>query len=84
MVGMSRDEHVERLMEKLLRAVQASLAAADAAREAVEEFLRRGDEPGIPFGNPESDGLPQAASDPALTDLDRKFLKSIAIRPESH
>jgi hypothetical protein len=79
---MSRDEHVERLMEKLLRAVRAGLAASDAAREAVEEFLRRGDESGI--GRPESDGASPADAGPALTDLDRRFLKSIAIRPEGH
>lgn len=34
---MGRDEHVERLMDKLLRAIEASLLASEAAREAARD-----------------------------------------------
>lgn len=84
---MPRDKHVERLIDKLLRAIEVSLSASDAAREAMEEILRRGAEAGdLSRGDGSSgasDGTPPAGSDSALTDLDREFLKSIAISPEN-
>jgi len=67
---MARDEHVERLMGKLRRAIEASLAARDAARETVEEILCH--------------GVPPGGGDPTLTELDREFLRSISIRPEPY
>jgi len=67
---MPRDADVERLMRKLLRAIEASLAARDAARETVEEIL--------------SHGVPPSGADPTLTEADREFLRSIAIRPETY
>ena len=82
---MSRDKRVERLMDKLLRAIEASLSATEAAREAVAEILRRGH--GDLFRGDASPGVlddaPPAGAAPPLTDLDREFLRSIAIRPEN-
>jgi hypothetical protein len=69
---MPRDKHVKHLMDKLLRAIEASLAASDAAREAVGEILCRSAGTG-------GDG----AQKDALTDLDREFLRSISIRLEN-
>jgi len=76
---MSSDAHVDRLMAKLVRAVEISLKATEAARDAVAEILRRGAETGIFFtrgrGAPPSTGF-------ELTDLDRDFLRSLSIRPD--
>ena len=50
MVGrMTPDRHVDRLMDKLLRAIELSLRATEASRDAVQEILRRGAETGIFF-----------------------------------
>ena len=75
---MSRDQHVERLMEKLVRAVELSLRATEASREAVQEILRRGAETGIFFAGPRQDGLDGME----LTGQDRDFLRSLSIRPD--
>jgi len=37
---MPREPHVDALMKKLLRAIEVSLSATDAARDAVQEILR--------------------------------------------
>lgn len=77
---MPEDRHIERLMAKLLRAIEASLEAREAAREVVEEILRPRDD-GCPPRDPEAPG----AADPGapLSDVDREFLRSISIRPET-
>ena len=66
-------------MAKLVRAVEVSLKATEAARDAVAEILRRGAETGIFFtrgrGTPSATGF-------ELTDLDRDFLRSLSIRPD--
>ena len=76
---MSSDAHVDRLMAKLVRAVEISLKATEAARDAVAEILRRGAETGIFFtrarGAPSGTGF-------ELTDQDRDFLRSLSIRPD--
>ena len=76
--GMSSDAHVDRLMSKLVHAVEVSLRATAAARDAVAEILKRGAATGIFFaqgrGTPASTGF-------ELTDLDRDFLRSLSIRP---
>jgi hypothetical protein len=76
---MSADAHVDRLMGKLVHAVEVSLKATEAARDAVAEILKRGAETGIFFaqgrGTPASTGF-------ALTDMDRDFLRSLSIRPD--
>src|SRR5204863_9273922 len=48
-VIMARERHVDALMRKLLHAIETSLSAAEAAREAVQEVLKRGAEAGIFF-----------------------------------
>jgi hypothetical protein len=76
---MTSDRHAERLMEKLLRAIQLSLEATEASRDAVQEILKRGADTGIFFlggkGGAEPDGF-------ELTEQDRDFLRSLSIRPD--
>ncbi|MFQ5896765.1 MAG: hypothetical protein ACE5JN_00755 [Candidatus Methylomirabilia bacterium] len=74
--SMSRDEQIHALMAALLRAIESSLAATEAAREVVAELLRRGSEPGIFFRR----GEPASRLD--LTPRDREFLRALSIRPE--
>ena len=66
-------------MDKLLRAIELSLRAAEASRDAVQEILKRGAETGIFFagarGTPPPDGFD-------LTEQDRDFLRSLSIRPD--
>jgi hypothetical protein len=76
---MTSDKHAERLMEKLLRAIQLSLEATEASRDAVQEILKRGADTGIFFlggrGGVEPDGF-------ELTEQDRDCLRSLSIRPD--
>ena len=39
---MARDEHIQELMTKLIRAIESSLAASDAVRETMKELVRQG------------------------------------------
>jgi len=66
-------------MRKLLKAIEVSLAATDASREAVQEILRRGAETGILFTRPRG----TAPLSPELTAQDREFLRAVSIRPEA-
>jgi hypothetical protein len=76
---MTSDRHTDRLMEKLLRAIQLSLEAAEASRDAVQEILKRGADTGIFFAG----GRPAADPDGfELTEQDRDFLRSLSIRPD--
>lgn len=91
-----RDGHVDDLMAKLTRAIELSLAAAEASREAVLEILRRGGETGIFFqdsgptakaaggaGGAAGRKTAGAAGDGlSLTQQDRDFLRALAIRPD--
>jgi hypothetical protein len=75
---MTPDRHVDRLMDKLLRAIEVSLKATEASRDAVQEILRRGAETGIFFAGAKgksSDGF-------EMTEQDRDFLRSLSIRPD--
>jgi hypothetical protein len=76
---MTQERAVDRLMEKLLRAIELSLKATAASREAVQEILKRGAETGIFFsgarGTESVDGFD-------LTEQDRDFLRSLSIRPD--
>jgi hypothetical protein len=76
---MAQERPADRLMEKLLRAIELSLKATEASREAVQEILRRGAETGIFFsgarGADATDGFD-------LTEQDRDFLRSLSIRPD--
>lgn len=69
-------------MTKLLKAIEVSLAAAEAAREALQEILKRGAETGIFFaGTPARQGSEGAFE---LTAQDREFLRAVSIRPDRH
>ena len=76
---MSPDAHVDRLMGKLVRAVEVSLKATQAARDAVAEILKRGAETGIFFAKGRDAQAPTVFE---LTDQDRDFLRSLSIRPD--
>jgi hypothetical protein len=76
---MGRDRHLDGLMDRLLRAIECSLGAAEAARETVEEILKRGADTSIFFADA---ALPPGDGD-ALTPQDREFLRTLAIRPDS-
>jgi hypothetical protein len=76
---MSEASHVERLMDKLLRAIDVSLRATEASREAVQEILKRGAETGIFFTGARK-GEDGAGFE--LTEQDRDFLRSLSIRPD--
>ena len=78
---MTPDAHVDRLMGKLVRAIEVSLKATEAARDAVGEILKRGAETGIFFAHGRSAPAP-APPGFSLTDLDRDFLRSLSIRPD--
>jgi len=78
---MTPDAHVDRLMGKLVRAIEVSLKATEAARDAVGEILKRGAETGIFFAHGRSTPAPTPPGF-TLTDLDRDFLRSLSIRPD--
>ena len=73
------NRHADRLMEKLLRAIQLSLEAAEASRDAVQEILKRGADTGIFFTGGRPGGDPDGFE---LTEQDRDFLRSLSIRPD--
>ena len=80
MVGrMTPDRHVDRLMDKLLRAIELSQKATEASRDAVQEILKRGAETGIFFAGTKG-GKPAEGFE--LTEQDRDFLRSLSIRPD--
>ena len=76
---VGRDRHVDALMTKLLKAIEVSLAAAEAAREALQEILKRGAETGIFFAGAKSRQTDDAFE---LTPQDREFLRAVSIRPD--
>jgi hypothetical protein len=88
---MSGTRHVEKLMDRLVRAIEVSLRATEASREAIQEILRRGADTGIFF----TGALPRASRAGRdeigpdggrffdLTQQDRDFLRSLSIRPDS-
>ena len=80
---MSPDAHVDRLMGKLVRAVEVSLKATEAARDAVAEILKRGAETGIFFARGRGAQPPTTTTTGfELTEQDRDFLRSLSIRPD--
>ncbi|HXH83438.1 MAG TPA: hypothetical protein VNN07_10970 [Candidatus Tectomicrobia bacterium] len=66
-------------MKKLVQAIEASLAATDAARDAVQEILRRGADTGIFFTGARPRGSAFSAE---LTPQDKEFLRAVSIKPE--
>jgi hypothetical protein len=77
--AMARERPIDGLAKKLLHAIEVSLTATDAARDAVQEILRRGAETGIFFA-----GTRRGAATPSfeLTAQDREFLRAVSIKPE--
>jgi hypothetical protein len=75
---MPRDSGTDALMKKLLRAIEVSLGATDAAREALQEILRRGADTGIFFSRSRSRGTPSTE----MTSQDREFLRAVSIKPD--
>jgi hypothetical protein len=81
---MGPDRHADRLMEKLLRAIEVSLKATEASRDAVQEILKRGAETGIFFtGGRDAKPPSKQPEGFELTDQDRDFLRSLSIRPDA-
>ncbi len=76
---MAQERNADRLMDKLLRAIEVSLRATEASRDAVQEILKRGAETGIFFAGTPA-GEPAEGFD--LTEQDRDFLRSLSIRPD--
>jgi len=75
---MPKERAHEALMRKLVHAIEASLAATDAARDAVQEILKRGADTGIFFAGARKKG----AFSPELTAQDKEFLRALSIKPE--
>ncbi|PYN85250.1 MAG: hypothetical protein DMD87_23615 [Candidatus Rokuibacteriota bacterium] len=75
---MARDRQVDALLKKLLQTIEASLAAADAARDAVQEILRRGADTGIFFAGSKK-GVTVSSE---LTTQDKEFLRAVSIKPD--
>ena len=76
--SMARERQPDALMKKLLQAIEVSLAATDAARDAVQEILKRGADTGIFFAGSRSRGAFSAE----LTSQDKEFLRAVSIKPE--
>ena len=75
--AMRRERHVDPLMKKLVQAIEASLAATDAARDALQEILRRGADTGLFFSGSRSRSV-----SPELTSQDKEFLRAASIKPD--
>ncbi|HEY7540026.1 MAG TPA: hypothetical protein VIF11_07795 [Methylomirabilota bacterium] len=75
---MARDRQVDALLKKLLQTIEASLLAADAARDAVQEILRRGADTGIFFAGSKK-GMTVSSE---LTTQDKEFLRAVSIKPD--
>lgn len=75
---MARERQIDALLKKLLQTVEVSLAAADAARDAVQEILRRGADTGIFFAGSKK-GVTVSSE---LTTQDKEFLRAVSIKPD--
>jgi hypothetical protein len=87
--AMSADRHIDKLMDKLVRAIEVSLRATEASREAIHEILRRGADTGIFFAGagapapaPRAEAEVHGGRAFDLTPQDRDFLRSLSIRPD--
>ena len=90
--SMPGNPHVDKLMDKLVRAIEVSLRAAEASREALHEILRRGADTGIFFTGARAPASARAGTGDGrgtdggrafdLTPQDRDFLRSLSIRPD--
>lgn len=75
---MARERQVDALLKKLVQTIEASLSAADAARDAVQEILRRGADTGIFFAGSRK-GVTVSSE---LTTQDKEFLRAVSIKPD--
>jgi hypothetical protein len=75
---MARERQIDALLKKLMQTIEVSLAAADAARDAVQEILKRGADTGIFFAGSKK-GAPVSAE---LTTQDKEFLRAVSIKPD--
>ncbi len=75
---MARERQVDALLKKLLQTIEVSLAAGEAARDAVQEILRRGADTGIFFAGSKK-GLTVSSE---LTTQDKEFLRAVSIKPD--
>ena len=75
---MARERQVDALLKKLLQTIDVSLSAADAARDAVQEILRRGADTGIFFAGSKK-GVTVSSE---LTTQDKEFLRAVSIKPD--
>ena len=75
---MARERQIDALLKKLLQTIEVSLAAADAARDAVQEILKRGADTGIFFAGSKK-SIPVSAE---LTTQDKEFLRAVSIKPD--
>ena len=74
---MPKERHVDALLKKLVQTIEASLSATDAARDAVQEILKRGADTGIFFAGTKSRGSFSAE----LTPQDKEFLRAVSNHP---
>ena len=75
---MARERQIDALLKKLLQTIEVSLAAADAARDAVQEILKRGADTGIFFAGSKK-GVTVSSE---LTTQDKEFLRAVSIKPD--
>ena len=75
---MPRERAIDPLMKKLLKAIEVSLSATEAARDAVQEILKRGADTGIFFAGARTRG----AFSSELTPQDKEFLRAVSIKPD--
>jgi len=75
---MARERQIDALLRKLMQTIEVSLAAADAARDAVQEILKRGADTGIFFAGSKKG----AAVSSELTTQDKEFLRAVSIKPD--
>ena len=75
--AMRRERQLDPLMKKLVQAIEASLAATGAARDALQEILRRGADTGLFFSRSRARGF-----SPELTAQDKEFLRAASIKPD--
>src|SRR2546426_12396330 len=75
---MGRERRADPLLRRLVEAVEASLPAAEAPRDAVQEILRRGADTGIFFAGKGSRGTGSSE----LTAQGREVLRAVSIKPD--
>jgi len=75
---MARERHLDGLFRRLVQTIEASLSATDAARDAVQEILKRGADTGIFFAGSKKG----VAVSSEMTAQDKEFLRAVSIKPD--